>query len=272
MRKNLLEISHRRKRRWVLIKWVSWLAVIFIFLALVVLIFYIPRFRINSVELSGFESVDQKAALAEVSDIISGRYFYIIPKNNVLFLPKSELENLFKNNLRIQNFSIQRNLSSKLTITIKERKTWAVWCAFAGGAVSSCGLSDDEGFVFAPAPSVEGSAILKILDERGGDMIGKTFISKNDLELINNVINRLPQKFNERVSAIEIKKGPIYHLDLKSGWYLILDSEIKNSDIAFENLALTLNTLKEKKDNLEYVDLRFEGKVFYKMKDAMPSL
>lgn len=267
MPRDFLQISRRRKRRWTLIKWVSWIAVVVVFLGVSVGAFYIPALRIRKISLAGFESINSETIRGKVSDILSGKYFYLIPKNNILFLPSQELNSLFNGNLRIEKFLIEKSVFSGLSIHVSERKTWAIWCA----PNESCYLADQSGFVFANAPGLAGSAILKIQDEREGDKLGQKFLPDAELDKLKYFIVSLPGKFGEEVSSLDVKPGGIYHLILKSGWYIIIDSELKNREKAFDNLVLTLGSLKDKKSELEYVDLRFEDKVFYRLKGRSPS-
>jgi len=53
-------------------------------------------------------------------------------------------------------------------------------------------------------------------------------------------------------------------IDFKEGWYALLDEET-NFKTAFENMKLVLeNQIKDKRAELEYIDLRFSNKVFFK--------
>jgi len=53
---------------------------------------------------------------------------------------------------------------------------------------------------------------------------------------------------------------------LKSGWFLVIDLET-DFGRALENLTIALNEIGERKEKLEYADLRFADKIFYRFKE-----
>ncbi|MDP3785425.1 MAG: cell division protein FtsQ/DivIB [bacterium] len=282
MARELLDVSRRRKRRWALIKISSWTSIVFLGIAAGVSFFYIPSLRASSITFTGLETLNETKLREEVSDILSKKYFLIFPKNNIVFLPRKEILSLLAGIPRLEGFSIETGLPSKLEIKLKERKSWAVWCrkpadlpaegSPQAGSPSDiqagkppCALVDKNGFVFAAAPIFSGSAVLKILDGRGIDYFGKNFIAPEKLNEISLLGERLEKRLGEEISAVEITNDDEFHLVLKNGWYLKLDFA---TDLpkAFDNLALILENLKDSRRNLEYIDLRFQDKVFYKLK------
>ncbi len=269
MSRDVLLISRRRKRRWALVKHAARFAVLIIVLTLAIGFFYLPFLRISSISLAGVDSLDKGFLLSNVKQMIEGKYFHIFPKNNILIFPRHELDRVFSEILRVGSFSINRNfLTAGLNITLRERKTWAIWCAFTENT-ESCFLMDKEGFLFDKSPDITGSAVLKIKDERNIDSpLGKKVLTDEDAARLNYFIEKISSKLSESVSMIEIKEGGISNLYLKSGWYLILDSDVADVDKAIENMSITLSTLKEKSGKLEYIDLRFKDKVFYKFVGA----
>ena len=71
---------------------------------------------------------------------------------------------------------------------------------------------------------------------------------------------------NFNAISVVLKDGDIYEIYLKEGWYVILNNE-NEPESSFNNLELVLGeTVKEKRSKLEYVDLRFGNKVFFKLK------
>ncbi|MBI4059469.1 hypothetical protein HY406_00185 [Candidatus Giovannonibacteria bacterium] len=262
----LLDVSRRRKRRWALIKISSWTLLVILSAAAGISFFYIPSLRVGAISFQGLESLNEAALAQEISGILSRKYFWLFPKNNVVFLPREEISALLERTLRIGEFAIKTSLPSKLEIQIKERKPWAVWCREEGETISACALSDKNGFVFAAAPIFSGSAVLKILDQRGRDYFGENFMEPEKFHEINSFAERLEKRLGEEVFAMELKDNGEFRLVLKSGWYAILDFE---TDLgrAFDNLVLSLDNLGNSGQKLEYVDLRFPDKVFYRLKN-----
>jgi hypothetical protein len=68
------------------------------------------------------------------------------------------------------------------------------------------------------------------------------------------------------ISKIILKDAGIREVYLKEGWYILLNDK-NEPDQTFSNLELVLDQeIKEKRPKLDYIDLRFGKKVFYKLK------
>ena len=262
MARELLETSRKRLRRRFLIKLVSWFFLAVLAGGSFAAFFYIPSLAITSVSFSGTEAADEIFLRGEIFNILGQKYFSLLPKNNLIFLPKEELELFLAGIPRLESFSIERKFPSRLNITIRERKPFAIWCQ--GG---QCAWFDHSGFIFAPAPYFSGSAILKVEDERGKNFFGSNFLPPETLERINLFAQSLRKNFGEEMSRLVIKNDALFHLVLKSGWYLIAGPELDQEKTA-ENLGLVLEELGDKKQNLEYIDLRFSDKVFYRFRES----
>jgi cell division septal protein FtsQ len=266
MARDFLDISRRRKRRWALVKLFGWSFAAVLILAGIGLVFYLPVLRINTLAFEGLDAINEEELSRQVNDILSGKYLLLLPKNNIVFFPKKELSELLKSNRRIKNFSFDRNFENRLLLTVEERATWAIWCYVNENSAEKCALTDDDGFVFSPSPFFSGTAILKIIDQRNEDLLGKYVLPQRHLEELKTFIKKTKSRLGEDVFVIELKKGEVLTLKLKNGWSIILDSE---TDItrAFENLVLALDSqIKDSRQNLDYIDLRFSNKVFYKLR------
>ncbi len=270
MARDILEISRRRKRRWVVVKITLWVAVSIFILAIIITIFYIPALRIKSVSFIGIKSIDQNTLSEEIKKILDEKYLLVLPKDNLIFLPQKELDAVISSNLRIESFSISRSFPSKLDVFITERTPWAVWCDKTSDTISKCYLADTNSYIFEPAPIVSGSIILQFMDERRSFGLGQKFLSDVELSTLKYFISELPKTLNQQVSYVDIKGGDVFSLVTISGWSLILDSSVTDPKKAFDNLSLALNSLKlkDKVSNLEYVDLRSPDKVYYRLKSA----
>ena len=127
---------------------------------------------------------------------------------------------------------------------------------------------DKDGLAFEHAPVISGSAVLKIVDERDGDFLGKNILPVDKFKILSQIVENIPTIISTDIVRINIKKsGETYLLYQRNDFYLIVDEETDVSK-ALENLALALDSegIKDKRDLLEYIDLGFPDKVFYKFK------
>ncbi|MEK9186142.1 MAG: hypothetical protein AAB885_01005, partial [Patescibacteria group bacterium] len=77
--------------------------------------------------------------------------------------------------------------------------------------------------------------------------------------------NELIPKINVNISKMVLKKENIYELYTLEGWRVLTNNQNNPNDL-FINLAAILNEVGSRRQNLDYIDLRFGNKVFYKFK------
>ena len=262
----LLLISRRRKRRWAVIKGGLWGLCVFFGLALLLSIFYLPPLRINQVAFFGSSPTDEAILKSKILEILSNKYFFIFPKDNIVFYAEKEIAAFLRSNYRIEEFEIKRSFPAALLISLKERSTWAVWCQRASESEpSDCIFVDEKGFAYAKSPDFSGSLILKIYDARS-DMLGKYVFPEGVFDKIKYLIASLKKEAWEEIIEIEISEGDVYRLVTKNNWAIIIDSEIDEKKTS-ENIMIALNSrIKDRRKDLEYIDGRFSDKVFFRFR------
>ncbi|MEK7089909.1 MAG: hypothetical protein AAB920_03800, partial [Patescibacteria group bacterium] len=149
-------------------------------------------------------------------------------------------------------------LSRAVSVEIKEREFVGIWCA------KTCVGFDSDGIAYFLAPDVEGSLLLKVLDENENELtlgnpvfpdataLKNIFLSiaiiKEDGIPIDKVIIR---DMTLREWELQSTKGTVFKFSL---------------DFVPEKLKSVLNNLKErtKPEDLSYVDLRVQNRVYFK--------
>lgn len=281
-REDILRPSRQRRRRKSILKLNFFLLGIFLFLGGVVGFFYIPKFRIGEISIEGANVLDKEQLKEEIAGWLKGKFFKIFPYNNIFIFPQAGITaGLLQKFPVLKKISFTRDFSRKLSVLVGERKAEALWClnktstspdsgepastsASQGG--DSCAFVDENGFIFQPAPSFSGGIFLKFFDEREKTSdIGEEMISASEFQKLLSFKEFLNQN-NMDVSQIVLKDNGEYEVNLKEGWHILLNSK-NEPNLSFNNLKLILDSnIKEKRPRLEYVDLRFGNKVFFKLK------
>ncbi len=171
----------------------------------------------------------------------------------------------FQMKYRFSDFVVKRKLPSAIDVSITERKTWAIWCK---DGENNCLLLDKDGLAFEKSIISSGSAVLKILDAREEDFLRKNILPPEHFRKVSQMIEKIPKIIESDIVKVYIKKGgETYYLYPKKGFYLIIDAQT-DIEKAIENFSLALKSgeIKERSDTLEYIDLRFQDKVFYKFR------
>lgn len=224
-----------------------------------------PVVRITQVTIIGGD-----AALATyASNAMQGFYFGLIPRDSFFFVPESQIRRtLLADHPEFAAVSIARTNLTKITITVIERTAIARWCGVTPTSTSteSCYAFDPNGFIFALATST-----ISVLNPFSLYVPLANGVTEPLRTAIPNA-ERLPATFDfaRRIGSFG---SPVVNI-------VIRDSEIDdtlasgtrityvlgNEQSAITALVSASPGLNLTNGALEYVDLRFDGKVYLKKK------
>jgi len=257
---------------------IIWAGLFFLLAVFMVFGLRLEQTRVSAIEIIGAEDGFTTKITDVVGRQISGMYALVIPKNSILFYPKENIESSIKTHypvfktvsLKIENFK-------KLVVSVTKREPYALWCqdrdditASSSVVLADCYLIDETGYIFDIAPQEKDNTFIII----NGPL--RESVSRN-----SQIGGRFPithilalQNIRERFSlaGIEIEGFSVlsngdYSLTTQSGVNILWTADT-NARNLYETLYATLKTdnLKERLDNglIEYIDLRFKNKVFYK--------
>lgn len=264
----------RRKRRRRLIR-IGLVALLIIFIiGLASYLSHRQKIRISKVELVGGVLVTQPEIEKESLEFMSGSYFWLFPKDHALWYPRKGLENYLSQTFkRIDNIKIQRKGWNMIVVEIKERKPIATWCGntVSESNMSKCYFLDQNGTIFAPAPYFSGDAYFKYYGLVATDTpVGTQYIaSTTEFSEITDFVESTKQ-LSLRPQYIMAKSNEEFSLIISGGGEIYFDTKIPLSVVA-ENLEALLRTpelsMKSNSDlPVEYIDMRFGNKLFYKLK------
>jgi len=266
MSRNILSSSIRVKRRRVVFR------AFFFFLLLLLLLaggvfglFSIDTLKIKHVSIKGAFVLSERELSEKVESILESKILNIFPQNRIFSFPFEKTKNILLEQFgRIGEIEIEKNLDSSILIKISERKPTALLC-WKEGDSENCFFVDKEGYLFEKAPLFSAGVFLKFFDDRKyGTRLGEKefLISKKTFQRIFDFKKRLEQFL--LIEKIHLKDEGVCEFYSTNGWYLVLD--IKNDwNLVYDNLITLLeNTVSKNDKDLEYIDLRFGNKVFFK--------
>lgn len=280
MRNDAIVSSKKIRRRQVFFKAGLATAGIFVLLSSIVAFFYIPKFRIKNISVDGLLVLGKEELQPDISGFLKNKFFGILPYDNIFILPKEKLISFISGEFPpLKKISIDRDFTQGIFVLVEERKPGFLWCReymevrppleveppqFPQAA--DCAFMDENGFIFQTAPFFAGNIFLKFFDRREESAdVGKNMLSGGEFAKLSSFYKKMSDK-NFRIASIDLKDGDIYEIFLGEGWYVILNNKNEPED-SFNNLELVLNeTVKEKRPQLEYIDLRFGNKVYFKYK------
>jgi len=241
------------------------------FLMVVIYAFVFASFlEVNDISIKNGGSISQEKINQFVDTKINSRYFKIISKKNFIFLNTRELEKEIRNNFKkIKKISIEKKFPNKLVINIEERNLILSLCSRG-----NCYFIDENGYAYERAnydlSDMREGRTAKLIDESGkeireGDyvlmpkyvdfIVGMEDAIKNgtSIEILNEY--RTESRISEEV-IVQTKKGWDIYFNAK----FPIDKSVRMLKTLM-NRQIMLRDL----NDLEYIDLRSENKVFYRM-------
>src|SRR5665213_2638170 len=128
--KRVSPVRVQRRRTRVIV--ISLIIAVLVALALVLsYVSYLPRYSIESVDVTGAQSVSPNAVADYAESIIYNGSYQFFSQANIFLYPKSLIEGDIPQKFpRVQSATVSRAsiLSNAITVTVNERQLFALWC------------------------------------------------------------------------------------------------------------------------------------------------
>lgn len=255
---------------------VAYLFILMIFVAVAIYVLIFSHFmRINNLNLEGTHELEYAAVYAGAKELLSGRYWNIFPKDNFLLVSRKGIrESLLEKFKKIRLVTVEKKFPDTVNIRIEERDALIIWCAG-----EKCYIIDEQGFAYMEADfeaaELKENNLVKLMD--GGAQavtIGEQILEEEYVKFIFHVRETFREDLHldiEDEYATKYRISGEVEVRTKEGWAIYL-----NSRLPLEKSARTVKTFleneidEETRRQLEYLDLRIENKVYYKVKNTEP--
>lgn len=239
--------------------------------------------QINTVTVSGTEAIDPASIVRSMDAALEGNYFWVVPKRNtLLFSKRAARARLMAEFPGLRDAQIKFENRSSITVVVTERESDHIWCDSARG----CYFVDDTGILYRESPQFSdgvyayfsGNLIELPTEDQG--LVHNRFVAASDYQKMVDLYKLLTTYgigiheiavTPERDVYVRIFTIKNYRVTPTARIALKLDDGAQASQ---DNLELLLtdrgfvNALIAKGGELETIDLRFAGKIFYKFKNA----
>lgn len=239
-----------------------------IFISLFLILFftflYLPKFKIKNIEINGDENLTQKVKIA-ADEELNKKMLFLIPKNNFFIFKKGGLKKkILQNIASVKTVEINKNFPDTIILDIEEKTEAGFYCEDAN--MSRCFSLDEE------------AAILEEItvnnEEKKLIFIASTStaaVKQNEKIMDKKIFSEIISFSSDAEKILGLKARKVilnkneYNIFFENSFYAIVNKDQIN--FAFENLKLILESqIKNKKNNLEYIDLRFQNKAFFKLR------
>lgn len=270
----------RKKREDRIIKIVAIIFATIVFLILIsALLLRINKIVVSNVEVKGNMITKTEELKDFVMGELSGNYYYIFPKKSVFIYPQKTIEaKAYERFSRLYDVNVKTEDSNTVSISVKERRPEYLWCGTGmsneENSAEDCYFLDNRGYIFSKAPHFSGYIYFKFygpLANFDDSNPIKSFVLREDM--FAKVLGFRDSLKNLSLGSyrILILNNGDFELYLNSGGKVMFNQTGDYEKLA-KNLELALNTepllgnMKDKKEKLDYIDLRFGNKVFFKFK------
>lgn len=229
--------------------------------AVIYVVFFSPLLGVKEIEILGNEKVKEEDIRKIVEEKIFRKLVFLTFENIFLLDFKATEKEILENFPQVGKASFLRKLPSKIVLKIEERKRIGVFYQ-----KETPFFIDREGIIFEEVDKEKDSGLL-IKSERSDFNLGERVIEKESLEKILKIQRAL------KVLKIEIEDFFVpaeerVNVKTVEGWQIYFDlSEDLDWQITKLKLALEEKIPPEKRDELEYIDLRFGNMVYPKYRD-----
>lgn len=235
---------------------------------------YLPQYTVSAINVMGVQAISPEDIKQYVDSVIYDGSKHFFSRANIFFYPRAVIENdLVADFPRIKSVHVSRQsmLAQALTVTVDERKAYAQWCPSTelgtGGGDGECFQMDESGFIFANADA--STTRTSPYTFRGGlevgEPIGQTYAGAQ-LPGILVLLKLLGQSGMVALGA-NVETESDYSVPMQSG-YVVKVSFGEDVTAIAKNLELILTSapIRDNENKLEYIDMRFGNRVYYKMK------
>ncbi len=231
--------------------------------------------------MEGEQIVKAEEIINDTTSFLSGNKFLIIPKRHIWFYAKDELQaHLLEAFPRLESSSLISGFPNKLTITVVERSPVMLYCE----SNLNCFFINKAGVAYTRSPSFSPGVFL---EWRASSTSIKAPAAVGTAAGIERLLN-LKVVILQVLNLLDLKGWQINYFEqtadedftftvtptratstARTSWQIMVDNETAPVTVG-NNLHAALSAiLKDSKDKtlppLQYVDVRFGKKVFYKL-------
>lgn len=231
---------------------------------------YRPSLRIGEISVRGATTQNPDDVTAHVQAELAQTSWRFFPRDSIFFYPKKELQASVATKFpRLKSARIGRGsvLGTQLIVNVDERVPYATWCR--GNVIDpalECFVFDENGYIFAPLGSHTTDVSYAFVGGVEGEPVGKLFANGQLPELLKYL--KVLEQEGFRPLRIWIENERDFAVLLQNG-FSIKASFGQDTHVLLGNLKLVSVSpaLRGREGELEYIDLRFGNRVYYKFKN-----
>lgn len=239
-------------------------------------LFFSSVFKIKEISVKGNDYIMDAAIISSFNNVMSEKKWLVLENDNInLFDLAAAKQKIIEEFPRIDALEVRKDYPNKITVNIKEREIASILCQNQEGddapnnySFSHCFFVDKNGIAFDVAADTQGFLILKILDKRGGVIeLNKKVLNPEFIEFVRRIKEGSRNAINNNIKLLVLDHPAQRELTaLVEDWRIIfsVSSDPKNQLMVLKQVLE--KEVKDRRANLDYIDLRIDGRAYYKLK------
>lgn len=265
LRRFTSERIRKARRKQLTMRISLWSVLVLSLFVLVVQIINTPEFAISHISFSGNRAVSSKDMRAVIDPHLEGYYGHLFSKRNAFIYQHDAIEQAIADAfVKIKTVDVELDGLRTLDISVTEREPAALWCAPA--STRSCYFVDSAGLTFAVAPRMSGGSFVVYEKDLPLNPLGQQLTDETHFRELQEAVTYMmtlglkPRRvvWNEAFLDVAVMVQTATG-DVQTHIYIPEQGPYNES---LTNLASILQGFDF--TGVEYIDVRFENKVFYK--------
>ncbi|MDX9892978.1 MAG: FtsQ-type POTRA domain-containing protein [Patescibacteria group bacterium] len=239
----------------------------------------LPALQITNIEIAGNDYASTEEIKALVDDQMNHRRWLFFNQHNILFFSKSQLRQKLDSYYLLERIKIKKRYFSGLDIEITERPSGLVWSSdnkyyyldLSGKVLreiqpDNVVIVEGQGTTNLVRNQAESVKYPLVTDLSNSEVfINQQAASEKLIRFVLGFSDLITRSGDFVVSHYEIFKSNTREIEMvtKAGWRVKLNIEETPESQAELLLAVLQQRVKDR-NNLEYIDLRFGDKIFWK--------
>ncbi len=273
--------------------------IIFLVVTISILVFFVyvlnaSYFRVQRIVVNELEYANREEVELATKNQLDGRFFGLFAKSNIFILPRGNIYKELKSNFpSIKKVDLDVKGLTEIELEIEEYVANAIWCdvpvtpatllshdaenqdkvssaipqvltSFSG---QNCFFLNDSGIVFSPTDYDNNQEVIKFFGGITSDPLRQTYANKKTFASLVE-FTKLLRRLNIVSDQVWTTNGEVYAFVTKEKVKIYIDSKDNIVDV-FDNLETVIkrDAINQAQfSNIDYIDLRFGNRVFYKLK------
>jgi cell division protein FtsQ len=224
------------------------------------LIFFHSFFQIKQVKVEGLERVKYENLIEIVDEYRNGHALLIFSRNNFWIMNSSNLKGRIEKAYRFETLEIKKKLPNKLIIQIGEKEPEVIW-----QTNNLCFNLDDTALAIQYCEDKQDLMIVR--DVQNGSLeVGERPLSEEELSYLRELNEKVWQFFVDKFvpTNFEIDVNSL-RMNTNENFYILFNTNLSiDAQLTRLQYLLKDEALKQRFDQIQYFDLRFDEKVFYR--------